>query len=326
MIRGLFAISVWCGAMALAVSAPARAAVPPGAGEPLRPLVAIQGLDPGKAALGRRLFFDPILSADGSISCQSCHDLSKGGSDHRARSIGIHGARGAVRAPTVFNAALNVAQFWDGRAATLEDQVSGPVTNPLEMGSTWPGLLRRLAAAPDYAAAFRRLYGHGPDKASVSDAIATFERGLITVNSRFDAYLLGDDNALNDNERKGYALFKSYGCASCHQGANVGGNMYQKFGFVGDYWGRKVHLTTADLGRFNVTGLARDRYVFKVPSLRLATVNGPYFHDGSVPSLEEAIRLMGRYQLGQTIPDGDIHLIIAFLGSLVGDTSVGSAP
>ncbi len=318
MIRGYFVYALLCGLALLPAAGPARAA---SGGEPLRPLVAIAGLDPGKVALGRRLFSDPILSADGTIACQSCHDLKSGGSDHRPHSIGIHGRQGALRAPTVFNAALNVAQFWDGLAATLEDQVAGPVTNPVEMGAQWPALLRRLGRDPVYDAAFRRLYGHGPDQAAVADAIATFERSLITVGSRFDAYLGGDGNALSADERKGYALFKSYGCASCHQGANVGGNMYQKFGILGDYWQHRTRIGKADLGRYTVTGLERDRYVFKVPSLRLAVVNGPYFHDGSVASLEEAIRLMGRYQLGQTIPDGDIHLIVDFLGSLVGDMS-----
>jgi len=287
-------------------------------GEPILPLVKPDGLDPRKVDLGRRLFGDPILSVDGSISCASCHDLSQGGSDHRARSVGVKGAEGSIRAPTVYNSGLNFVQFWDGRAARLEDQAAGPITNPVEMGSNWPDVLKKLSAEPGYSVAFRKIYGAPPDQAAVTDAIATFERTLVTVNSRFDAYLRGDRTALNADERKGYELFKSYGCASCHQGANVGGNMYEKFGFMGDYFARRGHVEEADLGRFNVTRREADRFVFKVPSLRLATLGGPYFHDGSVEDLGTAIEIMGRYQLGRDIPQRDVTQIILFMNSLVG--------
>jgi len=287
--------------------------------EPIQPLSRPLGLDPAKVALGRDLFSDPILSKDGSISCASCHPLSGGGTDHRERSIGVGGAEGTIRAPTVFNAGYNFAQFWDGRAPSLEAQAAGPVTNPLEMASAWPDVEAKLAAHSGYAARFHKIYDRAPSRNDITDAIATFERTLVTVNSRFDAYLKGDTAALNEFERRGYALFKAYGCASCHQGANVGGNMYQKFGFLGDYVRDRGSVTAADLGRYNVTHKDSDRQVFKVPSLRLTAINAPYFHDGSVSDLYQAIRIMGRYQLGRDIPDADIHAIAAFLGSLVGD-------
>lgn len=288
------------------------------AGEPILPLSMPAGLDPSKVELGRRLFLDPILSADGSISCANCHDLGRGGSDHRARSIGINGAEGVIRAPTVYNSGYNFVQFWDGRAASLEAQISGPVTNPVEMGSQWPDVLRKLTDSPLYGPAFRKLYGGPPSQAAVADAIATFERTLVTVGSRFDAYLKGDKGAISDEERQGYALFVSYGCASCHQGANVGGNMYERFGFLGDYFADRGKLTQADFGRYNVTGRDADRYVFKVPSLRLSALGGPYFHDGSVDDLATAIQIMGRYQLGRDIPDKDVERIMLFLNTLVG--------
>lgn len=289
-------------------------------GEPIQPLSMPTGLDQRKVALGKKLFFDPILSADGSVSCASCHDLTTGGSDHRPRSIGIKGQRGSIRAPSVYNSGLNFVQFWDGRAASLEAQAAGPITNPLEMGSAWPDVLAKLSAAPAYSAAFRTIYSSQPSAQSVTDAIATFERTLVSVNSRFDAYLRGDDTALNEDERKGYELFKSYGCASCHQGANVGGNMFERFGFLGDYFTDRGHLTTADLGRFNVTGREADRNVFKVPSLRMVGSGGPYFHDGSVQDLQAAVEIMGRYQLGRELPKADVQRLVHFLNSLLGDT------
>ncbi len=288
--------------------------------EPIRPLTTPSGLDAGKVALGRRLFSDPILSADGTISCASCHDLATGGTDHRSRSVGINGALGTVRAPTVFNSGLNFRQFWDGRAPTLEAQVAGPITNPVEMGSTWPAVLARLAANPDYRRAFAAAFGTPPSIEGVEEAIASFERTLVTTGSRFDRWLRGDAAALSDKELQGYGLFKSYGCASCHQGANVGGNMFQKFGFMGNYFADRGHVAEADFGRYNVTHQEDDRFVFKVPSLRLAAAGGPYFHDGSVADLGSVIRIMARYQLGREIPEEDQAAIIAFLGTLAGES------
>lgn len=292
--------------------------------EPIRPLMAPVDIDRRKADLGRRLFDDPILSRDGTMSCRSCHELTRGGADSLAVALGVGGARGSVNTPTVYNAALNLAQFWDGRARSLEEQAGGPITNPLEMGSDWPGILERLKASP-YRTAFQDAFGGEPTADRVQEAIAIFERTLVTTGSRFDAWLLGDESALSPDEKRGYALFKSYGCVSCHQGAGVGGNMFQRFGFFGNLFTDRAGGSPADLGRYNVTKRDADRHVFKVPSLRMAVFTAPYFHDGSVPTLTEAVRLMGRYQLGHDIADDDIGLIIQFLGTLPG-TMVEDGP
>ena len=280
-------------------------------------MTAAVNLDPRQVALGKKLFLDPILSANGAIRCASCHSLSLGGADGHSHSIGVNSKEGGVNAPTVYNASLNLAQFWNGRAATLEEQAGGPITNPVEMASDWPSVIERLRASP-YRAEFRAIFAADPDESLVRAVLANFERSLISTGSRFDRWLLGDNSAINDDEKEGYALFKSYGCASCHQGANVGGNMFQKFGFYGNWFDDRGQVSAADLGRYTVTKQERDRYVFKVPSLRMATFTAPYFHDGSVGDLSEAIRLMGRYQLGREINPHDNALIAKFLATLPG--------
>lgn len=284
--------------------------------EAIRPLRLPEGLDPQKVELGRRLFHDPMLSSDGRVSCASCHPLDKGGVDRLPVSVGVGGARGTFNASTVFNSGFNMAQFWDGRALTLEEQAGGPLTHPSEMAADWPSILARLNASA-YGAEFRRIYGAAPAEAHVREAIATFERSLVTLNSPFDRWLGGDEAALSAEQKRGYALFKSYGCASCHQGANVGGNMFARFGYYGNWFDDRGRSTPIELGRYNVTKREADKYVFKVPSLRLVTLTAPYFHDGSVTDLREAIRLMARYQLGRDMQEADLAPIIAFLGSLV---------
>lgn len=311
--RDLAALSLLAGACAATTAALGQGR--PHAYEPIAPIEAPFGLDPRKAELGRALFHDPILSRDGSLSCASCHDLEQGGGDGRAHSVGVGGAEGEINAPTVYNAALNIRQFWDGRAPTLEAQVSGPVTNPAEMAADWPDVIARLKASR-HAAAFHAIYGAGPSVETVSQAIAEFERSLVTVDSRFDRWLRGDEAALTPAEKRGYALFKSYGCASCHQGAAVGGNMFSNFGFFGSPFPDTE--ARAHQGRFAVTGRADDRHVVKVPSLRMAVLTAPYFHDGSVAELSQAVALMGRHQLGRDIPPDDIGLIVEFLGTLPG--------
>jgi cytochrome c peroxidase len=286
--------------------------------EPVLPLTALPAQNPRLVMLGDRLFHDPLLSADGTVSCASCHDLASAGMDAQRVSRGVGGAQGAVNAPTVFNSAYNLAQFWDGRAPTLEEQAGGPIVNPVEMASTWPQVVARVRSDPAYAKEFAELFQEGVTPANIRAAIAAFERTLVTSDSAFDRFLKGDGSALTDDERAGYALFKDYGCSACHQGANVGGNMYQVLGTMGDYFGDRGNLRPSDLGRFNVTGREEDRHVFKVPSLRLAARTGPYFHDGSRTTLEEAIRTMAHYQLGRDMPDGDVAAIAAFLRSLAG--------
>jgi len=287
--------------------------------EPIQPLALPIGLDARKVALGEQLFHDAKLSADNTISCAHCHDLDTGGVDGLPRSLGINGNEGDVNAPTVFNAGLHIAQFWDGRASSLEDQIDGPTHNPKEMGSNWPQIIDKLKADADYIATFRTLYADGINTDNVKDAIATFEHSLITINAPFDRYLRGDQSAISEDAKAGYKLFKDYGCVSCHQGANVGGNMFQVFGVMRNYFADRGHVTMADLGRFNVTGLEEDRHVFRVPCLRLVTLTAPYFHDGSAATLHDAIHVMGRYQLGREISDTDEQLIIKFLQTLVGE-------
>ena len=288
--------------------------------EPILPLVVDPNLDPKLVALGDRLFHDKRLSQDNSLSCASCHLLSTGGTDRRARSVGVGGAMGGIKAPTVYNSGLNFVQFWDGRALTLEDQAEGPVHNPVEMNSSWVEVIPKLNRDPSMVDMFDELFEDGITGRNIVTAIAAFERSLVTVNSPFDRWLKGEKEALSEQALNGYRLFKSYGCISCHQGMNVGGNMYGFMGAMGDYFkDRQAELTDADYGRYNVTRQEEDKHYFKVPSLRLAAINPPYFHDGSAQTLKDAVRVMGRYQLGREIPDGEIEDIIAFLHSLVGE-------
>ncbi|HZP13713.1 MAG TPA: cytochrome c peroxidase, partial [Nevskiaceae bacterium] len=198
--------------------------------EPIRPVPAPSGLDPRKVALGSKLFSDPSLSRDGKIACASCHGLDQGGTDHRRHSIGVGGAEGAINAPSVFNSALNFREFWDGRAASLEAQVDGPLQASAEMGAAWPDVLVRLNRSPGYSAAFAAIYADGVSRENVKNAIAEFERSLVATNSRFDRWLRGDEGAIDAAEKAGYRKFKDFGCVSCHQGANVGGNMFQRMG------------------------------------------------------------------------------------------------
>ena len=296
------------------------AAPPPGAAaEPVRPIPPAVGVDPAKAALGRDLFHDARLSRDDTISCASCHDLSSGGDDGRVVSVGIEGKKGFINSPTVFNAGLNFAQFWDGRVATLEQQIDDPVQSPAEMGSLWPDVVAKLYADSEYPNRFQALYPDGISRNSIRNALAEFMRSLNTPNGRFDRWLGGEADALSQQEKRGYALFKHYGCVSCHQGANVGGNMFQVFGVLNDYFRRRGDITDADLGRFNVTGNPADRHAFKVPSLRMAALTAPYLHDGSAATLRDAVDAMFTFQLGRAAPDADKDAIVAFIETLAGE-------
>ena len=295
------------------------------ADEPIQPAPQKVYSDPRRVALGRKLFFETRLSHDNSLSCASCHDLSKGGADSRPLSVGIHQGITAVNSPTVYNSALNYKQFWNVRAASLEGQVDGPVQGEKEMGSTWPEVLDKLNRDAAYPAAFRAVYPDGIQRENVKNAIAAFERTLITPNCRLDRYLRGETTALTADEKQGYALFKSYGCSSCHQGVNIGGNMIAKFGVMADYFAARGNLTEADNGRYNITKREADRYCFKVPSLRNITRTAPYFHDGSIPTLEGAVSIMARYQLGRTIAPKETERIVKFLGALEGETE-GARP
>ncbi len=287
--------------------------------EPIQALEVPPDLDPLLVDLGGRLFHDVRLSADASLSCASCHAIPLGGDDGRPASIGIGGAVGPINAPTVLNSGFNIAQFWDGRAETLEEQVNGPVTHPEEMGSTWEGVVGRLRAVPAYQRDFDQAFADGVTEANVRASIAEYERSLVTVDSPFDRWLGGDEDALADEALEGYGLFKSLGCVACHQGRNVGGNLFQTFGVMGDYFADRGDITEVDLGRFRVTGNPRDRHRFRVPALRNVALTAPYFHDGTAATLDEAVQTMARYQLGRRIETSEVSAIVAFFESLTGE-------
>ena len=288
------------------------------AAEPLRALPSLEelALDEQKVRLGKRLFSDTRLSRDGSVSCASCHDLSKGGADSLQHSVGIDKKIGDINAPTIFNSAYNFRFFWDGRADTLEEQVSGPVHNPKEMGSNWEEVIEKLKLDDELIKDFTTIFESELESKHIESVIAEFQRSLVTP-SRFDRYLKGDKAAITDAELQGYKKFKAYGCVACHQGVNIGGNMFQKFGVMGNYFEGKPD--TADLGRFNVTGREQDKHVFKVPSLRNIALTAPYFHDGKTKTLTEAVNVMFTYQLGRPAPDEDKALIVTFLKALTGE-------
>ena len=289
------------------------------ASEPIKPIPEETVTNPEKVALGRALFHDPRLSRDNTTACVSCHDLGSGGDDGRKVSIGISGRLGPINAPTVFNVGLNFKQFWDGRADTLEKQIDGPVQSLFELGSLWPDVVSKLYDHETYPQRFKLLYREGITRATVKDALAEYMRSLTTPNSRFDQWLRGDNDAIDQLEKYGYALFKHYGCVSCHQGANVGGNMFQVFGVINSYFEKRGNVTPADLGLFNITGEEADRHAFKVPSLRMVAHTAPYLHDGSAATLRDAVDAMFEFQLGRTAPDEDKEAIVAFIRTLVGD-------
>jgi cytochrome c peroxidase len=314
----------------VAAPAPAAAAEPPA--EPAKPkmsyekLVSFFRLPAAKAAakpedteahikLGHMLFFEKRLSKNHDISCNSCHDLATFGVDGKPTSEGHKGQKGNRNAPTVFHAAGHIAQFWDGRAATLEEQAAGPMMNPVEMAM--PGEQRVLAtlnSIPQYVKAFKAAYPGDKKPVSVTNAaraIAAFERKLLTT-SRFDKFLAGDESALNEQERRGLELFAGSGCTTCHNGPAVGGTSFQKLGLIEEY-------PTEDKGRYAVTKDEEDLHKFRVPTLRNVEKTGPWFHDGSVKELPQAVRLMAKHQLGMSFSEAEVADIVAFLKSLTGE-------
>lgn len=268
-----------------------------------------------KVELGRMLYFDKRLSKDRSVSCNSCHDLQSFGDDGLSVSKGIQDQEGGRSAPTVYNAAIHIAQFWDGRAADVEEQAVGPITNPIEMGMPDSEyVLKVVNSIPGYVKAFEAAFVEEDDKVTyenIGRAIGAFERKLLTP-APFDAFLKGDESALTDPEKHGLNLFMTTGCTVCHNGMGVGGHLYQKLGLV-KAW------PTEDLGRFEATKVETDKYFFKVPSLRNITETGPYLHDGSIDSLSEITSKMAEHQLGRELSDEDVEAIVTFLGSLKGE-------
>ena len=270
-----------------------------------------------RVALGRQLYFDTRLSKNQDISCNSCHRLDAFGVDGEATSPGHRGQRGDRNSPTVYNAALHDTQFWDGRAADVEEQASGPVTNPIEMAMPdAPAVDRVLRSIPGYASEFAAAFPEDSEPVVFSNAaiaIAAFERTLLTP-APIDAFIAGDDSALDPEQQRGLELFLTVGCTTCHNGAAVGGMMFQKLGLVHSY-------ETEDGGRFRVTGQEQDRGYFKVPGLRNVAKTGPWFHDGSVATLGDAVQKMAWYQLGRKLTDAETADLVAFLGALTGAPS-----
>ncbi len=283
--------------------------------EPIKPIEPATVTEPHKVELGKKLFFDPRLSRSGFISCNSCHNLSTGGSDNLPTSIGHNWQEGPINSPTVLNSSMSVAQFWDGRAKTLEEQAAGPISNPKEMALTHAVALDVLRSIPQYRSDFADIYGTQEITLDqVTNAIAAFEETLVTPNSRFDRWLKGDDNALTEQELTGYQTFKEVGCTACHNGAAAGGTSFQKMGIVKPY----ITDNPAE-GRVAVTGDDADRFSFKVPTLRNVELTYPYFHDGAHWELEKAVDLMARLQLGRELPKSDIDNMTAFLKTLTGE-------
>jgi cytochrome c peroxidase len=298
----------------------------PGVPEPLRaslirPLPAKLDYDPAKAALGEKLYHDKRLSGDDTLSCASCHDLAKGGTDNEVVSDGIRKQKGGINSPSTYNAALNFVQFWDGRAATLADQAGGPPLNPVEMGSTgWDVIVVKLNKDKAFRKEFEAVYPEGFGQKSITGAIAEFERTLVTPNARFDKFLVGDAAALSAAEKHGYEVFTATGCATCHVGELLGGRSYEVMGRRADYFkARGDRLTDADNGRYNVTKRDADRHAFKVPTLRNVAKTAPYFHDGSKRTLKGAVDAMATFQLGSTLNERDVEDVVSFLETLTGE-------
>jgi cytochrome c peroxidase len=267
-------------------------------------------------SLGQMLYFDTRLSKSQTISCDSCHPLSTYGADRAATSIGYRGQHGKRNSPTVYNAAAQFAQFWDGRANTLEEQAKGPLLNPVEMAMPSPKAVTSvLTSMPGYVAAFRRAFPGDPKPVTfdhAAEAIAAFERRLLTP-SRWDQFLHGEEAALTFDEKEGFNVFMQEGCSSCHSGPLVGGDAYQRLGAL------KPYPDTSDPGRFKVTKNESDRMIFKVPSLRNVVMTGPYFHNGQVGTLNDAVGQMAEYQLGKKLRQNQVHAIVTWLGVLTGD-------
>jgi cytochrome c peroxidase len=284
-------------APAIDVAAAASAATEPA--EAISPLPPAPAADPAKLTLGESLFADKRLSADGTRACVSCHDIKTNGAGHDRFDMSTDGLRLTFNTPTVFNAALSFRLGWPGRLRTLEAQAEASLDNPRLMGTNIEQVLAQVRAAPDIADRFVRIYGHTADRTSLLDAIATYERSLLTPGSRFDRWLEGEDSALSPTEQEGYRLFKSLGCITCHQGVNVGGNLLEHPGIFAP-----------------LTGGAPD--LLRVPSLRNVATTAPYFHDGSAATLAEAVHRMGVAQLDRALSDQQVAAIVAFLGTLTG--------
>ncbi|WP_457605315.1 cytochrome-c peroxidase [Nitratifractor sp.] len=279
----------------------------------LQPIPRTIDYDREKAVLGKHLFFDPKLSRDGTVACVSCHSPTSG-ADTRAASVGIKGQEGSANAPTVFNSAFNFRQMWNGAAQDLKDQVRIPLHNPREMDMDPGRITKYLRSDPYYGPRFEAIYHRPANFEDMSDSIAEFEKALITPDSSFDRYLRGEGQ-LPEKAIKGYKLFKRLGCITCHNGINLGGNSYQKMGLINRY-----HWSEKNPDRFSLTHRPADKNVYKVPTLRNVALTAPYFHDGSAPTLRDALKKMAHHNLGFDLQPDEIEALVAFLKTLTGKT------
>jgi cytochrome c peroxidase len=292
----------------------------PNAVEPISPIEPPTGLDLVKVRLGERLFGDVRVSGGDRVACIACHQLDNGGAHHRDFSPSPEAGGMLDRnTPTIFNAALNFRFGWSGRFRGLTEQNEFIILNPRVMNTNWTELIGKLRADSEYRAAFDKAYGGPIDAAQVLDALVSYERSLVTPNARFDRYLRGERDAITPEEEQGYSLFKSLGCVACHQGVNVGGNLFERFGIFEPPSSSDGPNQPADLGRFAITGQERDRFVFRVPSLRNVALTAPYFHDGSAATLAAAVNVMARKQLGRTLKGAEVDLLVGFLKTLTGE-------
>jgi len=276
---------------------------------PIQPIPRAIEIDTRWVNLGKALFHSPLLSKNNTISCSSCHLIDFGGDDGFPVSTGVNNAKGERNSPTVLNASFNFRQFWDGRASSLSEQVSGPVHNPLEMGSSWAEIVEKLSSDSYFGKTFLSLDPRGVTSENIVKAITIYQESLITPNAPIDRHLLGDKNALTEQQKRGLNHFINYGCSSCHQGINIGGNLYQKLGRVNTI----PNILVQDLGKYQISKQDQDRNVFKVPSLRNIADTSPYFHNGAVDNLPQAVRIMASSQLGRELPEHEIEDIVALL-------------
>lgn len=293
--------------------------------QPIEPLPLEEPVNRERATLGEALFEEPLLSGDSKVACADCHHRDHALADPRPLSRAAGRPDSPVNSPTMYNVRYLFKLAWGARFDSLEAHNDALMTNPNVMASSWEGSAKRLAGKPGYRERFQRAFPDGLTPANVRTALLEYERSLVTPNAPFDRYLRGDAGAISERAKSGYGLFKAYGCASCHQGMAVGGNMLQRVGVMRDYFADRGKVTPPDWGHFNSTHLERDRFVFRVPSLRNVALTAPYFHDGTATTLESAVTLMARYQLGRELESDDAELLAEFLRTLTGEYR-GKAP
>ncbi len=287
--------------------------------EPISPIPQTVEINEAKAALGKSLFSDTRFSKNNTVACATCHQLESGGDDNVAKGISLVSDQHVINTPSIFNAQYNFRQNWDGSAATLEDQIDMVMVNQHEFNNQWDNVTAQFSADKDFTNTYQKVYKGTITKDNIVNALVEYEKSLNTPNSAFDRYLRNEEKSLTQEEINGYILFKGLGCISCHQGMNVGGNLYQRFGIFYDYLAERGDINKHDFGKFNTTNRQMDKFVFKVPSLRNVAVTAPYLHDGSAKTLEDAISIMGKTQLGRTLTENEVSLIKAFLNSLTGE-------